>query len=274
MVEPGSVRTHTRSESAEVPVPRAEQPGGTGVIAANHASAGLLAARRATTRLDELVAGLTGGALSAPSRLPGWTRGHVLTHLARNADGLVNLLTWAKTGIEHQMYPSTADRDADIDEGAHRLLTVQREDFVASNDRFFAMAESLPDSAWQVGMPTRQGWRVQASNIPWMRLTELLVHAVDLDLGMEFTDLVEVAGDQLSGMFDYLAWTYAMRSDAPSVLAEVRLPGDEVGHWSIGPVVSDPVVVRGSADTMLSWLYGRSDGGGLEGALPTLSAWM
>ena len=31
--------------------------------------------------------------IAAPSLLPGWTRGHVITHIARNADGYVNLLT-------------------------------------------------------------------------------------------------------------------------------------------------------------------------------------
>ncbi|MEV0474381.1 maleylpyruvate isomerase N-terminal domain-containing protein, partial [Streptomyces prunicolor] len=28
--------------------------------------------------------------VAEPSRLPGWSRGHVLAHLARNADALVN----------------------------------------------------------------------------------------------------------------------------------------------------------------------------------------
>ncbi|MGH3331970.1 MAG: maleylpyruvate isomerase N-terminal domain-containing protein, partial [Nocardioidaceae bacterium] len=44
--------------------------------------------------------------LRGPSRLPDWTRGHVVTHVARNAEGLVRLLAWARTGIETPMYPS------------------------------------------------------------------------------------------------------------------------------------------------------------------------
>jgi maleylpyruvate isomerase len=35
---------------------------------------------------------------AAPSALPGWSRAHVLTHVARNADAMINLLTWARTG--------------------------------------------------------------------------------------------------------------------------------------------------------------------------------
>ena len=47
---------------------------------------------RATDRMLRTAATLDDAAVAAPSPLPGWTRGHVLTHLARNADGLGNLL--------------------------------------------------------------------------------------------------------------------------------------------------------------------------------------
>ena len=43
---------------------------------------------------------------AGPSLLPGWTRAHVLAHVAGNADALVNLLTWARTGEETPMYAS------------------------------------------------------------------------------------------------------------------------------------------------------------------------
>ena len=39
------------------------------------------------------IEGLTDDQAREPSLLPGWSRGHVLTHLARNADAMVNLLT-------------------------------------------------------------------------------------------------------------------------------------------------------------------------------------
>ena len=60
---------------------------------ANWAAQGQQAVERAAAELDP-------GQVAGPSRLPGWSRGHVLSHLARNADALVNLLTWARTGIE------------------------------------------------------------------------------------------------------------------------------------------------------------------------------
>ncbi|MEU4755514.1 maleylpyruvate isomerase N-terminal domain-containing protein, partial [Micromonospora tulbaghiae] len=60
----------------------------------------------ANDRLLRTVSGLTAADVAAPSLLPGWTRAHVLTHLARNADGFVNLLTSARTGEEIPMYAS------------------------------------------------------------------------------------------------------------------------------------------------------------------------
>lgn len=42
----------------------------------------------ATSRLLGTAAGLTDSQAREPSLLPCWSRGHVLSHLARNADGL------------------------------------------------------------------------------------------------------------------------------------------------------------------------------------------
>ena len=53
-------------------------------------SLGRLAA--ATTRLLATATAISDTQAREPSLLPGWSRGHVLTHIARNADGLGNLL--------------------------------------------------------------------------------------------------------------------------------------------------------------------------------------
>lgn len=71
--------------------------------------------RTTTARLAATAAALTDDQVREPSLLPGWSRGHVLTHVARNADGLRNLLIWARTGVETPQYPepgrSAATRD-------------------------------------------------------------------------------------------------------------------------------------------------------------------
>jgi uncharacterized protein (TIGR03083 family) len=82
-----------------------------------------LALARVSESTDRLLAtadALTDAQAAAASRLTGWTRGHVLTHLARNADGFRNLLAWAATGDETPMYPSEEARDRAIETGAGR----------------------------------------------------------------------------------------------------------------------------------------------------------
>jgi maleylpyruvate isomerase len=61
-----------------------------------------LSLERLTTATDELlgqISGLAEADVREPSLLPGWTRGHVLSHLARDAEGGTRLLGWARTGI-------------------------------------------------------------------------------------------------------------------------------------------------------------------------------
>jgi uncharacterized protein (TIGR03083 family) len=76
--------------------------------------------QEATGRLLATSAALTDAQAREPSLLPGWTRGHVFTHIARNADGMVNLLRGACTGTPIPIYPSTGARDDDIMAGADR----------------------------------------------------------------------------------------------------------------------------------------------------------
>src|SRR5256885_14871189 len=71
---------------------------------------------RATSRLLATAAAPDGDP-TAPSLLPGWSRGHVLTHVARNADGLANLLTWAHTGVVTPQHARLEQPDADVPAG-------------------------------------------------------------------------------------------------------------------------------------------------------------
>ncbi len=64
----------------------------------------------------------------SPSLCEGWTRGHVLTHVARNADGLAALIRSAVDGTGETMYASEEARDADIEAGADRSSAELLED--------------------------------------------------------------------------------------------------------------------------------------------------
>ncbi|MBY8851847.1 maleylpyruvate isomerase family mycothiol-dependent enzyme [Saccharothrix sp. MB29] len=255
-----------RSAQTSVPAPREHS------APIRDAKAGLAAVERATEALYEVVAELDQRALRGPSLLPGWTRAHVVTHLARNADGLVNLMTWAKTGVEHLMYPSRADRDADIDEGAGRLPQLLRADLDAACDRFATAGRELPDSAWEnrLAHPVT-GVPMSASRVPWLRVREVWVHLVDLDRGTGFDDLPE---DVLDHLLADAVGQYANRPDVPPLRVGAVFPDGRQRGWSLGAADATSPGVDGAAADVLGWLTGRRSGGRLNGTAPTLPRWL
>ena len=240
--------------------------------ATQRAREGLAAVEPATSRLVDAVVHLDDTACRRPSRLPGWSRAHVISHLARNADGLVNLLTWARTGVEHPMYASHADRDADIEEGAirpHRLLA---EDLVAASQRFAHAAQTLAAAAWTTGVASLRGRTFLAAEVPWMRVREVWLHLIDLDAGYDIGDVPDnLVEDLLDGAVRQLGG----RAEVPPLHVEADLPDDRQRSWEVnagGPDVA-AAAIRGDGKELLGWLTGRGSGTGLHGPLPPLPAW-
>ncbi len=116
----------------------------------------LVAVDRHTEQLLATARSLDPGSLGQPSLCPGWTRGHVLTHIARNADALVNLVTNATTGSSTPMYASPDSREADIEAGAGRPLAEQVADLEASAARFAAAAAGLSEDLSDTAAPGAQ----------------------------------------------------------------------------------------------------------------------
>ncbi|HEX7307070.1 maleylpyruvate isomerase family mycothiol-dependent enzyme [Lentzea sp.] len=226
------------------------------------------AVRQATDVLYEAVEELDEAAARGDSLLPGWSRGHVVTHLARNADALVNLLTWARTGVEHQAYASRTDRDADIEEGSHRLLQVIKADLDSACQRFEAACRDLPAHAWQAEVTAPKGQTITASSVPWFRLREIWIHLIDLDAGVGFDDL---PSDFVQEFLDDAVAQFEGRVDPFGI--EVTLPDGAQRSWTVnGPASRSSV--SGSASAVLGWLTGRADGTGLRGELPELPDWV
>lgn len=103
----------------------------------------------ATGRLLVTIDGLTDDTARQPSKLPGWSCGHVVTHVARSGDGMLNLLEWARTGVPRTMYAEPDGRDADIEAGSGRPAGTLAGDVRASARRWAEAAGELPDPAWQ-----------------------------------------------------------------------------------------------------------------------------
>jgi maleylpyruvate isomerase len=220
-------------------------------------------------RLDDEWARAAGGldepGLRAPSALPGWTRAHVLTHVARNADGLRNLLIWANTGVETPMYASPEARDTEIEAGASRGAADILADFVASATRFEQYAAALPDDAWPREVRNRQGAPVTGVVVARMRLSELTVHLADLGSGDDLDRVLALLGPLAEDVVQHAITSRGAH------LPALRLVAGEFEWTTTG--AAPGATVRGSCGELLAWLTGRSDGAALDGDVPRIPAW-
>ena len=142
----------------------------------------------ATARLAEAAVGMTGEEIAAPSLLPGWTRGHVIAHVACNADALRNLLIWARTGVETPSYASQAARDGAIEAGARRSAAELAADLRESGAAFSAEAAIFPERAGQVMVSMLDGVGFPADRLLPRRLVEVELHYTDLGCGYTRAD--------------------------------------------------------------------------------------
>jgi hypothetical protein len=94
-------------------------------VAAGHVGELVQAAVEAHRRMLESASRLTDADCRGPSLLPGWSRGHVLAHWARNADGQSRMLAAAMRGVVTAQYPGgDAQRAAEVEAGAARPARV------------------------------------------------------------------------------------------------------------------------------------------------------
>ncbi|GAA3341822.1 maleylpyruvate isomerase family mycothiol-dependent enzyme [Amorphoplanes nipponensis] len=207
----------------------------------------------ATEQLLRTAATLHDADLRQPSLLPGWSRAHVLTHLARNADAGTRMLTWARTGIETPEYPSPQARATEIEAGAGRTAEQLLADVRDSATRFAAAYEAMPEAAWTVPLRWMSGKVRPAYRAADARLTEVLVHHVDLRAGFGPGDwpagFVRTAVTDVVGAFAAREHVPGLHLVASDTEAEYRLGAQEA-----------PLVVRAPQAALLAWLLGRADG--------------
>lgn len=206
-----------------------------------------------TAHLLDAVARCSDADLREPSPLPGWTRAHLLGHLARNAEALARLAEWARTGVETPMYRDPAQRDAEIDAAAGypaERLRGELADTAADLDRALS---ALDDADWRRIVRSAQGRMIPATEIPWLRVREVWVHAVDLETGASMDDLPAPVVDLL---LDDLTQVLSGRAGCPAVQLS---PSDRDRSWVLGPAEPAPVRVCAPAARLAGWLTGRVD---------------
>jgi maleylpyruvate isomerase len=212
------------------------------------------------------------GGLTQPSGLPGWTQAYVVAHVARNADALVNLLTWARTGVPTPMYASLEARSARIEEDSRRPDDELLDDLAAAGARFDDAAAAVTGDAWLAAVETVYGKTIEATRVPWLRVRETWVHAVDLGVDVTLADVPLPVTEQL---LDDAVGDFATRPDVPAV---VLRPTDTIRNWVLGATASDPAVeVSGATASLAAYVLGRPVPGRLEAAggqpLPVIPPW-
>ena len=223
----------------------------------------------ATDTLLAGIGGLTDADARAPSLLPGWTRGHVVTHLARNADGGTRLLGLARTGIASSGYESVAARAAAIEAGAGRRAVLLLADVSAAAAGFAEAAAVMPAEAWQHPVTWTTGQQTPAEDIVRSRLAEVLIHHVDLDLEFRPSDWPATFVEEMLGT------TVSALNDRGLAPLSAGLHASDTGRsHRLGDDSAEAVQIGGTEAGLLAWVLGRSAGAHLSrdkpGPLPSV----
>jgi maleylpyruvate isomerase len=195
--------------------------------------------------LISAVGHLTDADLAAPSTLEGWTRGHVLSHVAALGNALRGQAQAAERGEVVPVYASQEARNAGIEAGSGRTVTEHLAVLGAlRNDLASAWPE--PGSPLWAAPSGYRGGPLSGCLLAWWR--EVRIHSVDALAGT-------------SQEVGYETWDDALCAHLREFLA-VRLPASV----AVDDIAGDPRDVT-------AWLAGRVPANPLPGDLPELGPW-
>lgn len=140
-------------------------------------------------RLLQSLDSLTDDQCREPSALPGWTRGHVLSHLARNAESHVHVLQCAARGEVGEQYVGGAKArkegiESHANDSADSLVNAVRRSIYALEGQWAA----TNSEGWQGHGVNSAGASIAMSDIVFLRWREVEVHHADLALAFTFAD--------------------------------------------------------------------------------------
>jgi maleylpyruvate isomerase len=210
----------------------------------------LLQARRGTAFFARKLNELPDAELDGGSRLPGWTRRHVVAHVGYNARAIARLIEWAATGVETPMYPSPEARNHEIEFGATLSPIALRHLFDHAAVHLNVEWRDLPAEAWHHKVKTAQGRIVPAEETVWMRTREVWMHAVDLENGATFADIPAPVLERL--LKDITGAWHTRGTDAGLL---VNVTGTDLAFGDIR--AADPAIISGPLPAVVEWAAGR-----------------
>jgi maleylpyruvate isomerase len=165
------------------------------------------------------------------SNLPGWSVGHVLTHLARNAEATCRQVHAAlRSEVIDQYEGGRAGREAEIEAGANRDAAALRDDATRWSLTLDDLFRSLPDDVWARPVRTGAGDEIPVALLPFRRWWEVEVHLVDLGLTTRASDWTD---GLVNKALPRLLAGLAGRADERELMAWLlgRGPAPELQPW-------------------------------------------
>ncbi|MDO5285370.1 MAG: maleylpyruvate isomerase family mycothiol-dependent enzyme [Actinomycetia bacterium] len=187
-----------------------------------------------------------------PTILPGWTRAHLATHLARNADALRQAVQRVVAGEPFQLDPDDDLRE--LEAGSRRSPLDLQIDLDTTAGQLTETFSALSQEQWR--LPA--GDRLTIADLPLARLNEVVLHHIDLDCGFSFVDLDPRLARWL------LAWNVRRRSDlaaGPRITIQ-----SSSGYQAVVGAYGGSVPVSGSDANLLGWITGRLSPSAVSGA--------
>lgn len=202
----------------------------------------------ATQRLLGDTIALSERAWQQPSGLPGWTRAHVATHVARNADAFVRAVDSVLMGRRGLMYDSDEDRDLAIERGSERSgldLQIDLDTSAGKLNRRFNVLDAVPGDLM---VELNPGQLLRSDLLPLVRLNEVVLHHIDLRCGFEASSVQPMTARWL------LEWN--VLNFKPARGTSVRLIAESGFNAELGSTWPT-TVVAGPDALLLGWLTGR-----------------
>jgi len=221
--------------------------------------------QRESGMLMATVASFADDELSRSSKCDGWTRAHVISHLARGADAMTTLVTWAVTGQHTPDYDSPDQRDADIEAGAKRSAAELTADLEQATARLVEAFQALKDGVRVETLQMMFSGAINPYSLPARRTTELIIHHDDLDTTWEWH---EADTDSILDAIEVCVRRLQITPGSPG-LHIIAGEGDE---WTVG---DGSYRIEGYYDELLPFLAREQVEEGLqyEGKLPKLPKW-
>jgi maleylpyruvate isomerase len=220
---------------------------------------------RETDMFLATVSSLSDEELAAPSLCEGWTRAHVIAHVASSGRALIGLIDWATSGEERRLYASPEARS----EAIAALAALPREELLAElRDSAATFAGEAQRLTGELAAPeVKVGGRdLPATSIVALRIAEVVVHHHDLKTAWT---IEEADPDSLLNAIE--AVVRALRAKGAPGMTLITEERDE---WVIG---DGALRVESDREGLLPWLAGRNtqhvDHIEADGPLPRLPSW-